>query len=338
LGKINITCAGGVWYQKVNQTNQTCYKGTCNNNDKCDGSCPGCIFKDFSCYGTSCEADFIDPDMHWTYCANCSLNWSFPQKECCGDDEKEYWAPPCPNVNASWTCCSNPSERVNAKGECVISCGVGMATNLTEFSESMIPFSVSLSSDVIEVGAGRTADFKVTVRTDGDQPLHNIRLDLCGPFSFQVSPQSIEELKPGEPRDFTVKLIAPIDSAVGAQEFAVYVSSSELIRQRYKPAIANVSVPDYSYDIYLAIVATVVAIYIAKKLLSRRKPSKKPAEKPASEKRQGRSRDAGRRKLAQLVREELDKGTAEKDVREMLASHGIEGKDIDAAFREAKKR
>ncbi len=341
LGKKNITCAGGVWYEKT--SNQSvCYKGTCNNNDKCDGSCPGCIFKDYSCYGTNCEADFIDPDMHWTYCANCSLNWSFSQKECCGDDEKEYWVGPCPNSNASWRCCSNPNERVNSRGECAISCGIGVITNLTEFVENLVPLAVSLSSDVLNVRVGGTSEFKVMVRTDGSHSLHNIALNLCGPFTFEASPSSIEELNPGQTRNFTVKITAPPDSALGTQEFAVYVSSSELIRQRYKSGLVNVGMPEYSYDVYLWIILAVVAVYVAKKLLLRRRekpPKETTPEKQASKKKYAKSRrESGMRELVELIRKDLGKGTPEKELMSMLISSGLKEEDVQAAFKQARKK
>lgn len=332
LSKKNVTCEGGVWILKTNES--ACYKGECKKRNKCEGSCPGCIFKDFSCYGNNCEADYLDPDMHWTYCANCSLNWS-AKSQCCGDDEKEYWVPPCPNASASWGCCSNPNERINRNGKCVIYCGTSIKSNLTALEESLIPLAISLSPEVVNVEIGKTAEFEVAVRTDGNQSLHNLMLNLCGSFIFESSPQVIEELKPGETRNFTVKVAAATDSAIGTLNFAAYVSSSELIRQRYKPGFVNVSMPGYpSSDFYIVIAFGAAAAIVAKKLLSRRKGAakEKPGAKPKGKK------DAGRRKLLELVKEELGKGTSEKKLRKVLASNGISKSDIDDAFREAKKR
>jgi hypothetical protein len=164
---------------------------------------------------------------------------------------------------------------------------------------------------------------------------------------FQSSPQVIEELRPGESRNFTVKVAAAPDSAIGTLNFAAYVSSSELIRQRYKPGYVNVSMPGYpSSDFYIVIAFGAVAAIVAKKFLSRRKAATKEGrrqETPSGEKSKPGTkpkgkRDAGRRKLVELVREELGKGTSEKKLRKVLASNGISKSDIDEAFREAKKK
>jgi hypothetical protein len=327
----NVTCEGGVWVLKANQT--ACYKGECKKNNKCEGACPGCIFKDYSCYGNNCEADYLDPDMHWTYCANCSLNWSVSQ--CCGDDEKEYWVPPCPNANASWGCCSNPNERVGKNGECVIYCGTTVRAGMSALEESLIPLAVSLNPDVVNVEAGgKNAEFSVLVSTGGNQSLHNVMLSLCGPFMFQSSPQVIEELRPGETGNFTVHIAAASDSQIGTMNFAAYVSSSELIRQRYKPGYANVTVPGYpSTDFYIVIAFGVAGAFALRKLRSRRKPAAK--EKPEKA---GKKKDSGRKKLVELVRAELDKGTPEGKLRKVLAANGIGKAEIDAAFREAKNK
>jgi hypothetical protein len=330
----NVTCEGGVWSEKTNES--ACYKGECNKKDRCEGSCPGCIFKDFSCYGTTCEPDFIDPDMHWSYCGNCSLNWSYADKKCCGDDENEYWVAPCPNANASWACCSNPEERVNSMGECVISCGIGINANASVLDEGVMAVSVSFSPEAISVQAGKSTDFSVIVRAVGKQTLHDVALDMCGPFSFQTSPQTIEELKPGGLANFSVRLTAGPDAAVGVSELAAYVSSGELIRQRYTPWTVMVDAGFPSLDFYIMIAAAVAAAYGGKRLLSRRKPSGKAAKGGTKE---GKSRkESGRRRLAKLVREELDSGASEKELRKTLASHGLDKEDIEAAFREAKKK
>lgn len=338
LAKKNVSCEGGVWAEKA--SNQTvCYKGECNKRNKCEGACPGCIFKDFSCYGTNCEPDFRDPDLHWTYCGNCSLNWSYAEKQCCGDDEKEYWVPPCPDAGVSWACCSNPNERVNKNGECVISCGIGINANVTELEEKEIPLTVSLSPEVIDVEAGKTAEFNVMVRTDGNISLHNLMLNLCGPFAFESSPKVIEELKPGEARNFTVRLTAAPDSIPGTVDFAAYVSSSELIRQRYKPGLVNVNMAGYpSYDVYIGIILAMVAVYVAKKLVSHRKSSSREAQEKEGPKEKKDRRESARRKLAELVREELEKGAAESELRSMLISRGLKEKDVEAAFEEAKRK
>jgi len=340
LGKKNITCAGGTWYEKTSNQS-SCYKGECNKKDRCEGACPACIFKDFSCYGTNCEADYIDPDMHWTYCQNCSVNWSLAENACCGDDEKEYWVSPCPNANVSWKCCSNPNERVNSSGECVISCGIAVNANAAELEERLIPLTISLSPEFINVNAGKTAEFRVMLRTDGNRSLHGLTLNLCGPFTFEVSPKAIDELKPGDTETFTVKMTAAPDSLLGTLDFAAYVSSSELIRQRYKPGLVNIGMADYpSYDVYLAIVFAMAGIYIVKKLLSRRRSSAKkakPGKESTSASRQSR-KDAALRDLAELIREELDKGTPEKELMSMLISSGLKKKDVEAAFEQAKKK
>jgi len=319
LAKKNVTCEGSVWSEKpANQT--VCYRGECNKKNRCEGACPGCIFKDFSCYGTNCEPDFRDPDAHWTYCGNCSLNWSYEDKRCCGDDEKEFWVPPCPDVDAEWACCSNPSERVNSEGECAISCGTGISLDTAELDQSQIPFTVSLRPEAVDIEAGKSAELQVAVRTDGTRPLHGLVLDMCGPFTFQVSPQVIEELKPGETLNFSVKMSASADSIPGTVDFAAYVGSSELMRQRYTPGLVNISAASYpSFDFYITIAFAAVAVIAAKKFLSRGSGGK--AEKGGKG-----SRDAGR-KLAQLVREELGKGTPEKKLRKVLASNGIARSD-----------
>jgi len=301
----------------------------------CEGPCPGCIFKDFSCYGSNCEADYLDPDMHWTYCANCSLNWSGSQ--CCGDDEKEYWVPPCPNSSV-WGCCSNENERISRDGKCVISCGTSIKANANALDERLVSLTVSLNPEVINVEAGKSAEFEVVVRTDGNQSLHNLMLNLCGSFIFESSPQSIEELKPGEARNFTVKVRAAPDSAIGTLGIAAYVSSSELIRQRYKPGFVIVNAAGLQlYDVFIWMIPALAAVYVAKKLLSRRKGASH--ERTGMEK-AGKKPDKGaaRRKLAELVREELAKGTSEKKLRQVLASNGISSREIEAAFRDARSK
>jgi len=342
LGKKNITCAGGTWYEKTaNQS--SCYKGECNKKDSCEGACPACIFKDFSCYGTNCEADYIDPDMHWTYCQNCSVNWSFAENACCGDDEKEYWVSPCPNANVSWKCCSNPNERVNSSGDCVISCGITVNANAAELQERLISLTISLSPEFINVNAGKTAEFGVMVRTDGNRSLHGLTLSLCGPFTFEVSPKAIDELKPGQTGNFTVKMTVAPDSLLGTLDFAAYVSSSELIRQRYKPGLVSVGMAEYpSYDVYLAIVLAMAGIYIVKKLLSRRR---KPAKETKSKKARAPAKGGGKsrhesalQELSELIKKDLEKGTPEKELRKMLISSGLKEQDVKAAFRLARAK
>ena len=349
LGGKNVTCEGGVWTEKL--TNQSvCYKGECNKKNRCELPCPGCIFKDYSCYGTNCEPDFRDPDTHWTYCGACMGNWSPNDRMCCGDDEKEYWSPPCPGAAVPYGCCSNPSERVSRNGECVIFCGTTMTANATELQESSIPLSVSMP-ETINVVAGNSAEFRVLVSTDGDMALHSLMLGFCGPFSLNVSPLVMDELAPNETKSFTVRFPVSSDSAPGPYGFSVYVSGSELTVNRYVQAVANVQLPpeqQIPYEVYFGVAAALAVIYIAKKLRSR---SSVRSEKRAS--RQARTserrldsigpsrqarREAARQELAELVREDLEKGTPEKELRSMLLSSGLKREDVEAAFRQAKKK
>ena len=195
-----------------------------------------------------------------------------------------------------------------------------------------------MNPEVINVEAGKSAEFEVVVRTDGNQSLHNLMLNLCGSFIFESSPQSIEELKPGEARNFTVKVRAAPDSAIGTLGIAAYVSSSELIRQRYKPGFVIVNAAGLQlYDVFIWMIPALAAVYVAKKLLSRRKGASH--ERTGMEK-AGKKPDKGaaRRKLAELVREELAKGTSEKKLRQVLASNGISSREIEAAFRDARSK
>jgi hypothetical protein len=111
------------------------------------------------------------------------------------------------------------------------------------------------------------------------------------------------------------------------------VGSSELIRQRYVPGTALVNSGYPSFDFYTVLAfagLAVVAAFFGKKLHGRKPATKNRPDKGTKE--------AAKRKLAELVSEELGKGTPEKEVRSMLVSHGISRKDIDAAFAEAKRK
>jgi protein involved in sex pheromone biosynthesis len=122
----------------------------------------------------------------------------------------------------------------------------------------------------------------------------------------------------------------------------VYVSSSELIRQRYKSGLVNVGMPEYSYDVYLWIILAVVAVYVAKKLLLRRRekpPKGTTPEKQASKKKYAKSRwESGMRELVELIRKDLGKGTPEKELMSMLISSGLKEEDVQAAFKQARKK
>lgn len=336
----NVSCEGGVWNLKSANAS-VCYKGECNKKNKCELPCPGCIFKDYSCYGTNCEADYRDPDSHWTFCGSCSLNWSLEDRSCCGDDEKEYWSPPCPKANASYRCCSNPAERVNSRGECVIFCGTTITADASVIEEGTIPLDI-VAPDSVDIEAGKTSEFEIILRTGGGQALHNIMLSFCGPFGFGSSPYVIGELKPGEEKAFTVNVSAAADSMIGPSGIAVYVSSSELVGKRYRPVAVNVLVPEASsFDFYLAI-AIVFAFGLAlfaKRAVSRRHAKGKGPEQAGKEKTGVRSkkRESARGRLAEVVKQELDSGKAEQEIRDMLASNGFKDADIEAAFRQARK-
>ncbi|MEM5812632.1 MAG: hypothetical protein QW286_02840, partial [Candidatus Aenigmatarchaeota archaeon] len=341
IGKINITCEGGVWEEtSPNQT--VCYKGACNKKDNCELPCPGCMFKDFSCYGTNCEPDYLDPDMHWTYCWNCSANWSFQNKMCCGDDEKEYWVLPCPNAKGvDGGCCSNPNERIDSNGNCVIFCGTGIMAKTFELDEISAPISISVP-DSISAEQGRTSRFTVEVKNKGNITFHNIVPSFCGPFSLRVSPQKIKEILPGQGANFTAEFDVPPDAVPGISGLAVYVEADELLSKRYKPVSLKISIPEFPGPEFLAWVAfSLVLVYIAKKLLSRRK------HKPASSQKEvgkgkgpkgKKSREGAINRLAGIIAEEMEAGTSEREIRKALESEGISRDNIRAAFRLAKNK
>jgi len=41
---------------------------------------------------------------------------------CCGDDANEYYAPLCPGVTGTRKCCSSQDAKIDANGNCVVSC------------------------------------------------------------------------------------------------------------------------------------------------------------------------------------------------------------------------
>ena len=251
---------------------QACSPLECNENDRCE-ACPGCAYMDYSCSGGMCQPSYMDPDSQRTYCDACNLTWSGTgeQKNCCGDDRNEYWVSPCAGATGMQKCCNRPDDRVDANGNCVGSCGMEIKVNITEMTEKPIGMAITILPDAIDIEPGGNTEFKVYLKTDWNESLHNVSIIFCKEYDFQVDPPSIPELRTGEIRYFTVKMHAPLNSTLGKKDFEVYVAADEFLNRKQKNATLTVGKVDYTiYYIYSGIIIAIVLALVFRKFLAYR--------------------------------------------------------------------
>jgi hypothetical protein len=325
----DLICAGGNW---VDLSSTTCSQDACNNNDGCE-SCPGCAYKDYSCQGGSCTASYIDPDQQEQLCTQCGQIWG--GSSCCGDDNKEYWSQPCPDSSASPRCCNSPNDRIDKSGNCVSSCGLEITANVTEIKDDFIPIAISLLPDTVEIEPGDTIDFKVFVRTEWNQSLHNVTISFCKEFDFEIDPPFIDEVEPNKIVSFNVRMYAPENSTIGEREFEVYLDANELQSNIVESNVLRIGTVDYT--LYYAMVGLTVAIILivaARKFLihKEKSPKKSKPDKPIEEIKEPQESDDS---LVKYIRNARKQGIPDEKIRQALGNSGWNQEEIDKAFQES---
>ena len=243
-------------------------------------------------------------------------------------DNNEHWVAPCPESNAAARCCNSPTDRVDENGNCAGSCGLDIVVNITEIKNEDIPIAISVLPDLIEIQPGDTVDFKVFIRTEWNKTVHNLNLQFCTEYEFEVYPKVIEEVQPFEIVSFDVTMHVPSNATLGSNDFEFTVFSDEL--RTGLPESSKVNIGQVDYTIYFASLV-VVGIIIAAIIIRRFTIHKSQSD--GEEK--GVDYGNANMELVNFIIEARGSGMNNRDIRKTLTERGWPSADIDDAMKAA---
>jgi len=106
---------------------------------------------------------------------------------------------------------------------------------LIEIVPEEILVATTIFPEEIDIRPGKTKEFKAFMRSGYDKSLHNITLSLQPPDEFEITitPEVIQELKPGATRFFTLALYVPAETKFGEYRLRINFKAAEFPVERH---------------------------------------------------------------------------------------------------------
>lgn len=141
---------------------------------------------------------------------------------------------------------------------------------VVEIVPEEILVATSIFPEEIDIRPGEIKEFKAFLRSGYDKPLHNITLSLKPPdrFEITITPENIQELKPGATKFFTLSLYVPTETKLGEYSMRINFKTDEFtMERRFDDVLIRVGeVYDWKTLFYGLAILLLIGILLYRKL------------------------------------------------------------------------